>query len=265
MLEPPPITLLTDFGTRSPYVAAMRGVIARIAPGAAIHDLTHEIEPGNVREGALAIDAVLPYWPARAVHVCVVDPGVGSGRRRIVVDSDLGLFVGPDNGLFTFVFARAGRWRAYELANASFFLPRVSSTFHGRDVFAPVGAHLAAGACPADLGSLITGPVLVDFPAPQVGSDRIQGEVIEIDRFGNMITNIDAALLDGSRAWVVQIAGASIHGVSDHYAQTAPGELIALLSSSARLEIAVNRGSAAERLGREAGTPVVALRAEKRT
>lgn len=259
MSENRPIALLTDFGMRSPYVAAMKGVIASIAPAAPIHDLSHEIAPGNIREGALFLDAILPYWPARAIHVCVVDPGVGSGRRRMAIDSDLGTFIGPDNGLFTFVLRRARRRRIVALENRRYFLPRLSSTFHGRDAFAPVAAHLAAGADLGDLGPPIGDPVSVEFPEPRLNSDgSVSGEVIEVDRFGNLMTNIETAALDPGRRWIVRIGSQRIEGILDHYAQAANGALMALTSSSGRLEVAVNRGNAAERLALGLGTAVSA-------
>lgn len=243
------IALLTDFGTRSPYAAAMKGVAVGIAPGARVADLSHAIEPGNVREAALALEAIVPYWPAETIYVCVVDPGVGSARRGIVVASRRGTFVGPDNGLFTPIYDSDPDARVFALAERRYFLDVVSTTFHGRDVFSPVAAHIAAGADPSAMGPTVVDPVRLRLPAPKREGDRIVGEVALVDHYGNLISNIPVEMLDGSRDWSVEVGGERVRRIGDHYAEVSVGDLISHVGSTGKVELSENMGNAARRLG----------------
>ncbi|PYM36464.1 MAG: hypothetical protein DME17_10090, partial [Candidatus Rokuibacteriota bacterium] len=183
------ITLTTDFGRRDPWVGAMKGVILAVTRDVDLVDLTHEIAPHDVLEGALALEAAAPFFPAGTVHLAVVDPGVGGARRALVVARDEQRFVGPDNGLFTPFLLTAG-WRAFELSASEFRLPVASRTFHGRDVFAPAAAHLALGIPPERFGVAVTDPVRLPWPASRAVADGVAGEVVHVDWFGNLVTSI---------------------------------------------------------------------------
>ena len=253
----PIITLTTDFGLADGYVAAMKGVILGIAPQAALIDITHQIEPQNVREAAYVLHSAWPYFPLATVHVAVVDPGVGSARRPIAAHIDGSYFVGPDNGLFTYALQEASQ-PAYcvHLDNPAYWRPQVSRTFHGRDIFSPVAAYLANGVPLELLGAPIDDPVRFDTQPPQREPDgALRGQVIHVDRFGNLISNIPGDWL-ASRLWTVRIAGQQVAGPSLTYAEAAPGRLLALVSSGGTLEVAVRDGSAAARLGVAASEPI---------
>jgi S-adenosylmethionine hydrolase len=253
------ITLTTDFGTRDTYVAEMKGVILSIARDVQVVDVTHEVAPHDVLEGALALEAAAPRFPAATIHVAVVDPGVGTARRGLAVAARDQMFVGPDNGLFTPFLDDRG-WHAFELAAAQYRLAEVSHTFHGRDIFAPAAAHLARGVEPARLGPPVADPVRLSWPALRVSEGRVGGAVVHVDRFGNLVTSIprDAVAALGAGV-IVRVAGKSLPLVRTYgdLGRRDPG---ALVGSSNRLEIAVNAGSAAKALGAGPGTPVVVSR-----
>jgi len=192
------ITLTTDFGRRDPWVGVMKGVILAVTRDVDLVDLTHEIAPHDVLEGALSLEAAVPFFPAGTVHLAVVDPGVGGARRALVVARDEQRFVGPDNGLFTPFLLTAG-WRAFELSASEFRLPVASRTFHGRDVFAPAAAHLALGIPPERFGVAVTDPVRLPWPASRAVADGVAGEVVHVDWFGNLVTSIGADLREGKR------------------------------------------------------------------
>jgi S-adenosylmethionine hydrolase len=252
----PIITLTTDFGLTDGYVAAMKGVIAGIAPQATVIDITHQIAPQNVREAAYVLHSVLPYFPPGAVHLAVVDPGVGSARRPIAAAAGDQFFVGPDNGLFTYAWQSGQPAACIALDNPAYWRSQVSHTFHGRDIFAPVAAHLANGVALATLGAPIADPMLFDVLTPQQRPDgSLAGQIIHVDHFGNLVSNIPGAWLAGGR-WSVRIAGQQIIGPSLAYAEGASGQLLALISSGATLEIALRDGSAAGRLGVAVGEPI---------
>lgn len=253
----PIITLTTDFGLSDSYVAAMKGVILRIAPQATVIDITHQIAPQNVREAAYVLHTALPYFPAGTLHVVVVDPGVGSARRPMAAKVGDRYLVGPDNGIFTYALQAVGPASAcVHLDKPAYWLPKVSSTFHGRDIFAPAAAHLAAGVALEALGTVFDDPVLFDVrPPEQLPDGGLRGEVIHVDRFGNLVSNIPGAWLAG-RLWSVHVAGQQVVGPSQTYAAVEPGQLLALVSSDATLEVAVREGSAAARLGVAAGEPI---------
>jgi S-adenosyl-L-methionine hydrolase (adenosine-forming) len=248
------ITLTTDFGTRDGYVGAIKGVIRSIAPDARLLDISHDIGHGRVRQASFLLDNILEFFPAGTIHLVVVDPTVGSARRALIVEYRDCLLVGPDNGVFETAYRDSDAWNCYEISESSFMLPNVSDSFHGRDIFAPVAAHLAVGVAPVEFGQPLEDPVRQSGPRKKIfGDGRIVGSVIHSDRFGNLITDITAEELDtlGSARSNLRISlcGKIIRGVSSHYAQAGPGKLIALVGGTGRLEVAVNLNSAADVLG----------------
>ena len=184
------ITLTTDFGLSDPYVAEMKGVILTINPKATIIDITHGIEKFNIRMAAFVLASAAPYFPKGTVHLTVVDPGVGTERRAIMVQTKLGYFVGPDNGVLMLAAQSQGIERIHEISNPNLMLPQTSSTFHGRDIFAPAAAHLDCGVKPSEFGEEIKNPVSTLFAAVQQNNGVLTGEILHIDSFGNIVTNI---------------------------------------------------------------------------
>ncbi len=261
-LDPPPngiITLLTDFGMQDPFVGVMKGVILGIGRDCTLVDLTHEIPPQNIVAGMFLLNASVTYFPEGTVHLAVVDPGVGSERKAIAVSALGHLFVAPDNGLLTGIIHRADEYRAVYLENPHFFLNSISQSFHGRDIFAPVAAHLACGTSLHALGSSCEAPVLLEVPTPTVTSDTILGEVLYVDHFGNLITNISRTIYDAKftgKQIRVEICGQEIPGLSSCYAAVDPGTLLAIFTSFDRLEIAQRDGNAGRALDAEIGTQV---------
>lgn len=249
----PIVTLTTDFGTADPYVGMMKGVILGICPRTRIVDLTHEVPPQDVAIAAWTLKDAAPYFPEGTVHLAVVDPGVGSDRRGLALLAQGHFFVGPDNGIFSAVLPAD---QVVSLTRSQYFLPRVSRTFHGRDVFAPVAARLAGGLPLAKLGPAISDPVRIKLPAPTRQADRIFGEVVVVDRFGNLITNVPETMLPTGRPLRIHISGRAIPGLSAGYADRAPGKLLALIGSSGRLEIAAANASAAKLLSAGRGQKV---------
>ncbi len=255
------ITLTTDFGAADGFVGAMKGVILTLAPQATIVDIAHDIPPHDVRAGAFALETALPHFPPGSIHVVVVDPGVGSDRDALLVVSPHGMFLAPDNGVLTSVTPADGRVSIYALDRPEFWRSRVSNTFHGRDVFAPVAAHLATGVPPAALGTPREDMVRLPWPQPCRDGNTVTGEVIHVDRFGNLITNLRLADLgsDPGRARV-RLRGATIWGIASHYA--AGNGIIALVNSAGRIEIALPSASAAQTLGVGVGEIVHVLPAQ---
>jgi S-adenosylmethionine hydrolase len=258
------ITLTTDFGTRDAYVAEMKGVMLEIAAAAGrpVHlvDVTHDVAAHDVTEGALALDAAAPYFPPGTIHVAVVDPGVGTDRRGLVVQTDRAVLVGPDNGLFTPFLDGSSAWRAWELRAPEYRLASVSRTFHGRDVFAPAAAHLAAGVQPERFGPRVLDPVRLSWPTVRAVAGAVAGAVLHIDRFGNLVTSIRAETLEGlGRAARIRLGGRRLPLVGT-YGDLEPGQAGALIGSSGRLEVAVREGSAAARFKARRGTPVLVSR-----
>lgn len=241
----PILTLTTDFGLADHYVGTMKGVILEICPRAQIVDISHQVTPFAIAEGAYLIAQAYAWFPKKTVHVAVVDPGVGSERRAILVEAFGQYFVGPDNGLFSMVTAREKN-RARVITNARYLRLPVSRTFQGRDVFAPVGAHLAAGVPAARMGKIFTGAVLADLERPQV---------LHVDHFGNIVTNLPANDLQVKRI-SLHIGDTKISAVASHYAEMEPGRLFLIEGSSGFIEISMNRGSAAERIGCRSGATV---------
>jgi S-adenosyl-L-methionine hydrolase (adenosine-forming) len=258
------LSFLTDYGLEDGFVAACHGVAARIAPHASIIDVTHLVPPGDVRRGAAVLAQTVPYLPA-AVHVAVVDPGVGTARRGVAVAAGDSVFVGPDNGLLSWaVTASGGAARAFSLTNRELWLPDVTATFHGRDIFMPVAAHLADDAELAATGAEIDVADLVTLPVPerQIRDSIAAGEVLTVDRFGNVqltITAADAAeigLESGASAIIRCGRHQLIVPYRDMFGAVAPGELVAYADSAGLVSIAVNGGDAAQRLGLPPGARV---------
>ncbi len=256
----PVIALLTDFGTRDHYAGAMRGVALGICPDATLVDITHEIAPQDILGGALELAAAFKYFPAGTVFLCVVDPGVGSARRGIAAEAGGYKFVAPDNGLLTTVFRHAGTPRVVELTEAKYARPDVSRTFEGRDRFAPAAAWLAQGVELRALGPALANWQLLDVPEPRIEHEQLCGVVLRVDRFGNLVSNIDRGAFDRftqSRPIEIAAGGHPVARLAATYAEAGHGSMCALFGSSDHLEIAVAGGSAAERLGLTRGAAVV--------
>lgn len=249
------ITLLTDFGLKDHFAGVLRGVIASIAPAVRVIDITHEVEPYAIAQARFLLAQSWPYFPPGSIHVAVVDPGVGSARRPILVQAHGHLFVGPDNGLFSDLLDSPGV-KVRLIADRKFLLPDVSATFHGRDVFAPVAAHLALGVTPARIGPLISDAIRLPGQAAQASAGRWLGEIIHVDRFGNLITNLPASCAAESSRLILKIGSHELRGVASSYAAVAPRTPAIVAGSSGCLEVAVNQDSAARLLGLGVGTPV---------
>ena len=245
----PIITLTTDFGRRDHYVACMKGVISQIAPKATMIDVTHEIEPGNVMQGAFVLRQTVGWFPAGTVHLAVVDPGVGTARRVIVAQYDEQYVVAPDNGLISMVHHHLAVREVRVVENGNLILPSVSATFHGRDVMAPVAAHLASGAKMRDIGPMADQVEVLQIDRPQVLADRtVQGQILYTDAFGNLITNIsrdDVGLVYRQHPQAeVYVGEVSVGRLCGTYADVPPGQPLAVVGGTDMLEISVNRGSA---------------------
>ena len=258
---PPVITLTTDFGLRDPFVGIMKGVVLSICPSARLVDLTHEIARQDILAGSLALEAATPFFPPGTVHLAVVDPGVGSARRAIAVRAAGAYLVGPDNGLFGFALEGAG-WTAVSLTAPQYRRAEVSRTFHGRDVFAPAAAYLAAGVPLERLGPAVSDPERLRRPGCRLMAGELVGEVLDADRFGNLITSIPAARLAEIPGPIeVEVGGHRVRGPVDAYAEVREGEPAVILGSTGRLEIFVRAGRAVDRLGAGRGTAVRVRRA----
>jgi S-adenosyl-L-methionine hydrolase (adenosine-forming) len=245
MTSPRLITLLSDFGLNDIYVGVMKGVIAQVNPQLTIVDLTHQVPPQNILAGQFNLLNAYPYFPAGTVHVAVVDPGVGGARRSVALELPDGFLVGPDNGIFTGILSKQPVVQAIELTNSNYWrVSQPSHTFHGRDIFAAVAAHLASGVAIAELGDTFDANSLVKLPlALCTPIDRgYQGQVQYIDRFGNVITNIPGDYVTG-KTWTVQVGKRTIPGHRT-YADSAAGEPLALVGSHGWVELAVNGGDA---------------------
>jgi hypothetical protein len=268
-----PIILTTDFGRSDGYVGVIKGVISRINPRASVIDLTHQIQPQKVGQAAFILGACHNYFPIDSIHVVVVDPGVGTDRKAVLLVTPTARLLAPDNGVLSYVLAEhfdgdpattgempvPAQCRAYRLNNPDYWLHPVSNTFHGRDVFAPVAAHLSLGVPPQTVGEPLSALVWRPPSRPVRDGNRITGEVIYADHFGNLITNVPEGLLAGSEGVIVEIVGHRINSLSrtfhDHPELATPGP-IALLGSSGYLEIAIPDGSARDTLGVGAGETV---------
>jgi len=257
MTARPVIALLSDFGLRDHYVAAMKAVVLGICPDASLVDITHQIPPQDILAGALELEAIAPYLPGGTVVLAVVDPGVGSGRRAVAIEAGGLHFVGPDNGLFSLALQRLSQATAVSIEDRRFVRERVSRTFEGRDRFAPAAAWLARGAALRELGPMVSDLVALDVPVAATTRDGIDGVVLRVDHFGNLVTNVSDDALPALRSSItVHVAGATIEGVSGTYAEVPPGSLCAIVGSTGRLEISCNNGNAATVLKAARGTSV---------
>jgi S-adenosylmethionine hydrolase len=260
----PIITLTTDFGTRDPYVAEMKAVILRISPNAVIVDLTHQIERFNVRMGAYILASASPYFPEGTIHVAVVDPGVGSKRRPLIIKTETGCFVGPDNGILALATRGCKTKQVHEMANRKLMLPKVSNTFHGRDIFAPAAAHIANGTALAEFGPEISEIMTPEFAKVATSKDSFVGEVVHIDNFGNIITNIGTGEVDQlveKHEVNVKIKNARLKlSLCKTYAEVEAEKLLALIGSHNLLEISMNQGNAAENLRVRSGDKITLYR-----
>ncbi len=255
----PIITLLSDFGLRDPYVAEMKAVILSINPKVRIVDVSHKIEKFNIRMGAFVLASAIPYFPAGAVHVAVVDPGVGTKRRPIIIETKNDFYVGPDNGLLMLAAQREGILHVYHVSNQRFMLHRVSKTFHGRDVFAPVAAHLARGRHVSEFGPKIQDHVLPKFAIPTFRKNGVLGEVLHVDDFGNVISNISAVDLEKTDIREGSCIDVNLKGknlalkLCSAYGEVAAKKPLAIIGSSAFLEISINQGNASQMFKVKAG------------
>ena len=252
------ITLTTDFGMRDAYVAQMKGVLYAQGPGnLEVVDLTHEIGPQQVLEAAMFVRAAVSRFPVGTIHVVVVDPGVGSARRALLCEHAGQFLLGPDNGVLS--LALTGPFRALALRPERFVRAEMSATFHGRDLFAPAAARVARGALPAELGDIVTEIERITCPTVEVGRSELRGQVLQVDRFGNLISNISRADLAAwmpEREWGhlrVVVGSSAPLSIVRCYADAAPGSTIALFGSGGLLELAVTNGSAAATLAASVG------------
>jgi S-adenosylmethionine hydrolase len=271
------IALLTDFGTEDAYVGVMKGVILSIAPTVQIVDITHAIQPQNVRQAAFTLMNVRSYFPAGTVFVVVVDPGVGSARRAAAVSAGQYTFVAPDNGVLSYALSTLGTFEARLLSSPLYQLTNVSNSFHGRDIFAPAAGHLAAGVPLGSFGPPVTDLVKLPLPLLNIGRKKIVGEVLHIDHYGNIVTSIgqlqwvsseqltlrprfleksDPVEIDAANV-AICVGGQQLNGIRHSFSDVTRGQLLAMVGSSGHLEIALNYGSAAAQLGVSLGDEVV--------
>jgi S-adenosylmethionine hydrolase len=258
----PVISLTTDFGLNDHFVGTVKGVILNIVPDAEIVDISHAVEPFDILDGALTLSQAYSYFPTDTIHLIVVDPGVGTSRRPIVATTERHHFVAPDNGVLSLIYAREDRLRVFHASAEHYYLQPVSRTFHARDIFAPIAAHLAKGVVPAKLGEEITDFVRLELPKPKVIEEHtLRGAVLRVDRFDNLITNLTAqhasALFQAEPPpFKIVVGGREISLMKNAYGESAPGEVFGIISSGGYLEIAVNQGSAAQTLRVSRGSSV---------
>ena len=250
------IALLTDFGTRDYFVGAMKGAILSINPRARIVDITHEIEPQNIGSANFTLRACYADFPSKTIFVAVVDPGVGSERRAILVTGGEYFFIAPDNGLLSFVFNESTDFRVFELTDQKFFAENISRSFHGRDIFAPVAAHLSKGVKAAEFGAEIKDFVrLAENKPRKINVSEIEAEIIAIDRFGNLVTNLRRA--DLPEKFLIEIGAARIENLRSYFAEGAAGEAFMIFGSAGFLEISVFGDSAKNLLQAQIGQQIL--------
>lgn len=258
-MRKPIITLLTDFGTKDHYVASMKGVILNINHQCLLVDIAHQVNPHDIGEGAFILAHTYSYFPKGTIHLSVVDPGVGGIRKPILLVTKNYFFVGPDNGLFTLVAQREKVKQVVVLTKKKYFFSKVSSTFHGRDIFAPVAAHLSLGIKPSAFGYEINSLKELRVQKPVMKEGKLVGEILHIDAFGNLISNIDEGKLFRfiqSRPFVIRAGRKTIRGLKKGYWEGKRGEPIALLGSAGFLEISVRESSAQKTLKLKRGDPI---------
>jgi len=247
------ITLLTDFREKDGYIGIMKGVIECIAPGTRVIDLSHEIRPQNVKEAAYLLGRSYPYFPSGSIHCCVVDPGVGTSRHGMAARLGDQFFVGPDNGLFSILYIeqlkKGAAIKTVMLSNPEYQLSQVSHTFHGRDIFAPAAAHLAAGVDIGALGEEIEEPVLLDLPQPSIEDEEWNGEIIHVDAFGNLASNIRFPSFSTDSAVRITIGDFTNIPLIKTFGDAYPGEVVAVIDSFGYLTVSVVNGNASLELG----------------
>jgi S-adenosylmethionine hydrolase len=271
--SPRVITLTTDFGTSDAYVGVMKGVILGINPNVQVVDITHAVPPQDIHEAAFLIHSAYRYFPKGTIHVIVVDPGVGSDRQAIICQTDHAFFVCPDNGILSYLLPEIENdeeqlWHVVAIQNRAYYLPEVSQTFHGRDIFAPVAAHLSLGVLIDDIGPPLQNLVQLSLPPLTISNDKLTGGIIKIDSFGNAITNISESELihlgnastRGTSNYEVTVGSTQLKRLNRIYAESEIGAPLAIIGSSGMLEIAVNGGSAAQVLGLKHGDTVTIQR-----
>lgn len=259
-MRKPLITLTTDFGLRDPYVAEMKAVILSICPNVQIIDITHQIEKFNIRMGAYALACAAPYFPKGTIHVAVVDPGVGTKRRPLIIEAEKDFFIGPDNGVLALATKTQGIKRAYEISNRKFMLPHISNTFHGRDIFAPAAAQIANGAKPSELGPEVKEILIPEFARLNKKKNAVIGEVLHVDSFGNIITNFgekELKLMGVDDVVNIKIKDRLLElKLCKAYAEVPPKKPLAIMGSHNFLEISINLGNAAEKFKAKAGDKI---------
>lgn len=251
------ITLLTDFGLKDSYIGAMKGVILSINPEVHIIDITHDIEPQSVLEAAFVLYTTYSYFPKGTTHLAVVDPGVGTERRSIGIRTQDYHFVGPDNGVFGLILGKHKDSEVFELINKTYLREKISQTFHGRDIFAPVAAYLSLGVALDKMGGVIKDYKRVEIPEPMVTQRIMEGQIIYRDRFGNLVTNVNHEIFShfiGHGSFEIEVGPFKTQTLRSAYAEVAPGELLAIFGSTGYLEISESMGNASAKLG--VGVPI---------
>lgn len=258
-MKRPLITLLTDFGSADHYAGAMKGIMLGICPDAHLVDISHEITPYAITEAAFTLSQAWTCFPEGTVHLAIIDPGVGSARRPILVEAARHFFIAPDNGVLTMIYDAVAVHEVREIAAERFLRQPVSRTFHGRDIFAPVAAHLANGVAPAEVGKQIGDYLRLGFakPAPS-GPKTWAGTILKVDRFGNLITNFDSGswLRLAAEPFEMKVGTCLVSRMASNYAEIKPGELFVIGGSSGFLEVSLNRGSAGETVAAKSGDSV---------
>lgn len=252
------ITLTSDFGHRDHYVGVLKAVILRTAPQALIVDISHEIPPQDVMAGAWVLRNAAPAFPDGTIHLVVVDPGVGTDRRPVVVEMDGQLFVGPDNGIFSLISQQDG-YRAWKIDRPDLYASSVSDTFHGRDIFAPVAAHLSIGLQPKQVGEPVSELITYRWARPIADGAGIQGWIVHIDRFGNLISNIPSALIReaiGNQQIKIYVGNTILQRFDRSFGSVEEGDPVAYIGSSDMLEVAINKGDASQMLGVQKGAQI---------
>lgn len=253
------ITLITDFGTRDGYAGVIKGVTLKINPQVRLVDITHEVSPQDIFEAGFILKNSYRYFPDKSIHLVVVDPGVGSKRRAILLEAGDHFFIGPDNGVFTFIYESERVKRIVELTNKKYFLPHISNTFHGRDIFAPAAAYLSKGTPLEDLGEICDDAVRIDIPKPETERGIIKGVVLHVDRFGNLMSNIPEVLfgeLVGKGRYEISIGGEVLEDIKGSYSEVKEGRALAVFGSSGYLEISVRSQNAQEKLKLNKGSEI---------
>ncbi len=250
------ITLLTDFGYSDSFVGVMKGVILNICPEVRIVDITHGIAPQNIDEAAFKLKNSYSYFPEDTIHTVVVDPGVGTDRAVLGVRTDRYTFLAPDNGVLKTVFHEHPNCQVYRITNSDYFLPNVSRTFHGRDVFAPAAAHLARGVPLSDMGEIIRKYIKGEVESCEVKENGIEGKIVAFDRFGNGITNIEEEKIDPTKKIRIEIKDLKFNRLSRSYSEVSTGEPLVIVGSSGTIEIAVNQQSAKEKFDLRLGDSI---------